>query len=237
MKPLTKTLWIVFFALAMGYLETSVVVYLRALYYPDGFAFPLKSMDHQLAFTELCRELATLIMILAVSVLAARQWLHRFAWFLMVFAVWDIAYYLFLKLILGWPASLLTTDILFLLPSMWTGPVLAPLINSLTMILLSIAILRKGEGSTPLTRLSTGTWVLLIAGSFIVLASYLEDFAGFMLKYKHSYWGSEASWNEMMMQLTPQFVPRAFNWLLFSLGEVMHLTAVAIVFFSVRKKT
>ena len=64
MKPLPKTIWIVFFALAMGYLESAVVVYLRELYYPEGFDFPMKEMSRILAVTELFREAATLIMIL-----------------------------------------------------------------------------------------------------------------------------------------------------------------------------
>ena len=33
------------YAVAMGYLEAAVVVYLRAIYYPEGFSFPLKPMD------------------------------------------------------------------------------------------------------------------------------------------------------------------------------------------------
>lgn len=71
----------------MGYLESAVVVYLRELYHPEGFNFPLKAMAQDVAITELYREAATLIMILAVSVLAAEIWLHRFAWFLIVFGI------------------------------------------------------------------------------------------------------------------------------------------------------
>lgn len=97
MKPLTKTTWILCFAIAMGYLEAAVVVYLRALYYPDGFSFPLKEMSQTLAITELYREVATLVMIFSIGVLAAEYRLHRFAWFLVVFSVWDIAYYVFFE--------------------------------------------------------------------------------------------------------------------------------------------
>jgi hypothetical protein len=34
-------IWLAVFSMAMGYLESAVVVYLRKLYYPDGFKFPL----------------------------------------------------------------------------------------------------------------------------------------------------------------------------------------------------
>jgi membrane protein implicated in regulation of membrane protease activity len=66
-----------------------------------------------------------------------------------MFAIWDIFYYIFLWLLIGWPESFFTWDILFLLPVTWVGPVLAPVINSLTMIVLAGLILladRKTSG-------------------------------------------------------------------------------------------
>jgi len=202
MKPFPKTLWIIAFALAMGYLESAVVVYLRELYYPEGFNFPMKEMSRILAVTELFREAATLIMILAVSVLAAENLLHRFAWFLVVFAVWDLAYYLFLKIILDWPSSLITNDILFLLPSIWMGPVLAPVINSLTMILLASVILYTGKAYLPVVRLSKFTWVLLITATFIVLIAYVKDFAAYASEYSLSHPTTGISREKDMLLLT-----------------------------------
>lgn len=114
------------FAVAMGFLEATVVVYLRAIYYPTGFTFPLVSMAPQLVVAELLREAATLVMLLAPAALLSRNRLERFAWFCWAFAVWDLFYYVFLKVLLGWPESLLTWDVLFLLPTVWVGPVLAP---------------------------------------------------------------------------------------------------------------
>lgn len=230
MKILTKTFWIVFFAIAMGYLESAIVVYLRELYYPEGFAFPLKTMSQKIVVTELFRELATLVMILAIGVLAAKHWLHRFAWFLVVFSVWDIAYYVFLKLLIGWPSSLLTTDILFLLPSIWTGPVIAPVINSLTMSLLAAVILKSRKGSEPLIRLSRLVWVLLIAGSVIILVAYMKDFAAYVIEYKRSFPGTGLSRDQLMLTLSTQFIPRTFAWLLFYTGVCMHLAAVLLIF-------
>jgi len=237
LKPFSKTLWIVLFAVAMGYLESSVVVYLRELYYPEGFNFPLKAMSRDVAVTELYREAATLIMILAVSVLAAKIWLHRFAWFLIVFGTWDITYYLFLKILLGWPESLLTTDILFLLPIMWTGPVIAPVINSLTMILIASVILCNIKGSMPLTGLTYITWLLLIIGSLVILIAYMKDFGTFLVHSLESMPSGEINQQQFMIDLSTQFIPGTFDWWLFCSGVLMHLSAVFLIVFRKRRNS
>ena len=235
MKPLSKTFWIVFFAIAMGYLESAVVVYLRELYYPEGFNFPMKAMVQNIAVTELYREAATLIMILAVSILAAEFRLHRFAWFLVVFGIWDIAYYVFLKILIGWPESLFTADILFLLPSIWTGPVIAPVINSLTMILVAVVILKGHSLSKPLIHLSKDIWLLLIAGSLIVLVAYMKDFAAYVLDYRQSFPSGGNSRNLDVLSLSTQFIPRSFDWIFFCIGVSMHLAAVILILIRKRK--
>ena len=141
-----KIIIITTFAIAMGFLEAAVVVYMREILYPAGFEFPLSPIPVNLALTELFRELATMIMLLSIGFLAARRFSTGFAWFIYSFAIWDIFYYVFLWAILGWPESLMTWDVLFLIPTTWTGPVLAPLVLSLTMILLAMIILQKAEG-------------------------------------------------------------------------------------------
>jgi hypothetical protein len=236
MKPFNKTIWILLFAIAMGYLESAVVVYLRELFYPQGFTFPLKEMTYITAITEIYREVATLIMILAVSVLAAKYRLHRFAWFLVVFATWDIAYYFFLKVLIGWPDSLLTTDILFLLPSMWTGPVLAPVINSITMIVLAYAILFNGKTAVIITRLSGLVWVLLLSGTVIILISYMKDFAEYTMEQRRLLPHGETRVSEFMKIQSSQFIPQSFDWLLFSTGVSLHIVAVFLVLKSRRKQ-
>jgi hypothetical protein len=77
-------------------------LYARALY-PGGFSFPLSPIPERLAITELLRELATLVMLAGVGVVAGRNFPERFAWFIFSFGVWDIFYYVFLKLLIGWP--------------------------------------------------------------------------------------------------------------------------------------
>ena len=236
MKPGCKLAWIVLFAVAMGYLESSVVIYLRALYYPEGFNFPIKSMAPSVAITELYREAATLIMILSISVLAAKIWLHRFAWFLVIFGIWDSMYYVFLKLLLDWPESLLTTDILFLLPSIWVGPVLAPLINSATMLLLASVILISRKGVLPITRLTKSEWVLLILGSILIWIAYIKGYWFFALHNNHTNISGEITWREFVNILPAQFVPGPFDWMLFGAGLLMHFGAILLIIFRTRPR-
>src|ERR1044072_1504154 len=98
MKSYKPLVWLTIFSIAMGYLETAVVVYLRKLYYPGGFNFPLVPVTLDIAKTEFWREAATLIMLVGIGVLAGKNKTQRFAYFLLSFAVWDIFYYVFLKM-------------------------------------------------------------------------------------------------------------------------------------------
>jgi len=129
-----KLLWGGLFALALGYFEAAVVVYLRELYYPGGFAFPLREMPVRLLATELCREAASILILAAGGYLLGKRFISRFAGFAFGFGVWDLSYYAFLKLLLDWPPSLGTWDLLFLIPMPWVGPVWAPMGVSLGLI-------------------------------------------------------------------------------------------------------
>ncbi len=166
--------WITAFAVAMGFLESAVVVYLREIYYPDGFTFPLVSMSPKLVVSELLREAATLVMLLAPAALLSRNRLERFAWFCWAFAVWDLFYYVFLKVLLDWPESVHTWDVLFLLPTVWVGPVLAPCLISLGLLVLAVVILsgRERNASYAPTRFH---WFLLIAAGLIMLYTFMVD--------------------------------------------------------------
>ena len=169
--------WLTLFSVAMGYLEAVVVVYLRELYYPAGFRFPLVSMRSDLVAIELGREAATLVMLAGVGVMFGRNGTERLAGFLYAFAVWDLGYYLSLKVTLGWPATLLDWDLLFLIPVPWVGPVLAPCVLSATMIALAGGLLYRQRGGT--IRIRRADWGLLVLGSGVVIASFVGDYARF----------------------------------------------------------
>jgi hypothetical protein len=216
------------FAIAMGLLEAIVVVYLREIYYPEGFAFPLKAMKPGLLSTEILRELATLIMLITVGLLTGRNGTTRFAWFIFAFAVWDIFYYVFLKALLNWPESLLTWDILFLIPVTWVGPVLAPLINSITMIGLSLILIR---GSNRISlKVKNYEWMLLIIGSIIVILSYTKEYTSFMLiRFNFPDLFHSAKTKELL-DFATTFIPGRFDWAIFSSGVLLHLFALGSIY-------
>jgi hypothetical protein len=212
------------FAIAMGFLEGAVVVYMREILYPGGFAFPLSPIPLNLALTELLREAATLVMLVSIGILAGRRFSTGFAWFIYSFAIWDIFYYVFLKLLLGWPESWMTWDVLFLIPTTWTGPVLAPVLVSLTMVLLAMVILfQAGKGKE--TRIPGVIWTVLILGSLVLVFGFILDYSRFML--------SLLSLGEMLdvkdplvLEMATHYIPHRFPWWIFALGEVIILGAI-----------
>lgn len=206
--------WLIIFSIAMGFLEAAVVIYLRELYYPNGFSFPLTAMDERLGIVELLREAATVVMLAGVGVLTGRSWNQRFAFFLTSFAIWDIFYYVFLKVFLDWPASFLTWDILFLIPVPWYGPVLAPIIISITMIALAVVLVYK-DFHNPSSRLSIIDWTLLVLGSLVVIASWTVSFLSYC----------SATSTDMASAMT-SFVPQVYNWNLFFIGVGILLVAI-----------
>jgi len=119
------------YAVAMAMVEAAAVVYLRELYYPSGFsvasAADLAVVPAHILRVEFWREAATIVMLAAVALLAFSSRKARFLAFLWAFSVWDLGYYLFLYLFLGWPPSLDTLDAYFLIPWPWIGPVWFPL--------------------------------------------------------------------------------------------------------------
>src|SRR3989344_6671811 len=134
-----KILIVTIYAIAMAFIEATVVVYLRKLFYPNGFNFPLVGfIDPAILNIEWIREFATIIMLLMVGILAGKKLYERFAYFIYAFAVWDIFYYIFLKVILDWPNSFLTWDLFFLIPWPWIGPVLAPMLCAVLIIITAL---------------------------------------------------------------------------------------------------
>lgn len=203
------------FAISMGFFESAVVVYLRQIAYPNGFSFPLHPLNGTIALTELLREAFSIIMLLTVAQLISRKRNERLAWFIFNFAIWDISYYLFLKLLLGWPASFFTMDILFLIPFIWTGPVIAPILLSGLMILLAVLILKYNK---PLKRakilpVEMGS---MIAGSTIVIFSFTLDYLIYFFKQGGTL-GNLFS-IQIQQKLSENYVPERFYWVIFGVG-------------------
>ncbi len=228
-KTKKTILFVIIFSIAMAYLESAVVVYIRALYYPEGFSFPMKIIDEKILLTEFFREFATMIMLLSIGVFAGRRAIERFAYFIFSFAIWDIFYYVFLKVILNWPETLFTWDVLFFIPTTWIGPVIAPVINSLMMIILALIIIFSVE-KTGNAKMGKLVWALLVAGSLIVILSYTIDYSRFILeKFSFGELFSTNS-NKEVMEYVTKYIPSEFNWLIFGTGALMHAVGIYLVY-------
>jgi hypothetical protein len=189
---------LILFGISFGYVEASVVVYLRTLYDPlraqlhpgsaPGELFPMMRLEQfkaagpqytLLLAVEVGREAATLAMLAAVALAFAKnagQWLAGFA---VAFGVWDIFFYAFLKLMIGWPASLFTWDILFLIPVPWASPVLAPVLVSAAMITAGLYFLARSSGKRPV-RAARMHWAAIVAGGLIIILSFTLDWRNLM---------------------------------------------------------
>jgi len=166
--------WVAVFSIAFAFVEASVVIYLRALYYPGGFAFPLKLIPAGYLRVEIAREAATVIMLAALGVIAGwRPW-ERFGFFLFAFGVWDLAFYAWLLAAAGWPGSLFDWDILFLIPLPWIAPVIAPVAIALLMVIAGAVTVLRTAGEK---RFHPGplSWGLGVLGTSLILYSFMAD--------------------------------------------------------------
>jgi hypothetical protein len=172
--PGRQLLLVSLFGIAFAFVESSVVVYLRAIYYPEGFDFPLKMIRPAHLAVELAREFSTIVMMVAVGMLAGKKAWERFAYFLVVFGVWDIFYYVWLKAIVNWPLSLTDRDILFLIPLPWIGPVIAPALIAAMMIVTGAILILRMEKGKPV-RPGLLSWSAACFGTIMLLYSFLSE--------------------------------------------------------------
>jgi hypothetical protein len=181
----------------MAWVEAASVFYIRALvdriepYQAD----PLP-LHGTLGTVELWREAATLVMIAMVAALAGRTWRRRAGYFALAFGAWDIFYYVFLRLISGWPKTLLDWDILFLLPLPWWGPVIAPVTIAIVMMawgtLVTQSDVEAGGAKWP--------WTLGSAGIALALTVFMLDA-----------WRALPGGRDAVLRV----LPATFNWPLF----------------------
>jgi hypothetical protein len=173
----TAAILVTLFAVAMAYLESAVVVYLqRALSITPDTLFPLQSQSvvGDLAGIEVGREVATLVMLAAVGCLVGRRGIDRLGWTAVAFGVWDIFYYLWLWVFVGWPHSPGSWDVLFLLPAPWSGPVWAPVAVDVALIVAGLITGREVlAGRTPRVTLIRGAGA--VAGGVLVIGSFMAN--------------------------------------------------------------
>jgi hypothetical protein len=199
---------VVIYAAAMAWVESAVVFYLRSMIHRiephQPNPFPIIG---GFASVELPRELATMIMLAAVGALAGRNWRTRTGYAVIAFGVWDIFYYVFLKIICDWPHTLLDWDVLFLLPLPWWGPVLAPVLISLLMILWGTVVtqVQSEKRQTNLAFACSGgcAWALNLIGVALALYVFMTD------TLAAAYQGLDA---------IRTVLPEKFNWALFTVA-------------------
>lgn len=200
------------YAISMAWVESAVVVYLRVMV---GRVVPYQAdplpISVGLGWIEVGREVATLLMLGTVGWLAGKTFRGRAGYALVAFGIWDIFYYIFLVPMSGWPASLMDWDVLFLIPLPWWGPVLAPVLISLLLIL--------GGGLAAFSETlpqpkwpHAWAWALNLFGVGLALYTFMEE------SIRALPMGEEA---------VRQALPVTFNWPLFLLA--LALMAVPIV--------
>ncbi|HEY5998761.1 MAG TPA: hypothetical protein VI078_05595 [bacterium] len=205
MKSARRTLlWLGAYAAAMAWVESVLVVYLRRLYYPDDplTMFPLRIWPMRDLALELVREAATIAMILAVARLAVQGRIRRTAAFLFVFGVWDLCYYLWLKVALGWPVSWAEWDVLFLIPWPWLAPWITPAIAAALFVLWAAPVLDREEEIEVPRRARA----LAVAGLALMLAAFVAPALPLL--------GADAA-------TIASFVPHRFPWWLYLPGVAL----------------
>jgi hypothetical protein len=121
---------------------------------------------------------------------------------LTIFAIWDIFYYVWLKVLIDWPASIMDWDILFLIPVPWASAVLYPVLISITMLVFAAAILYRDARGKPI-KVTLADWLAFFVAAVIVVVS-------FYISGRH---------------ITEPDYKSYFYWPLFALG---HISAIAV---------
>ena len=206
---------VVAFAVAMAWLESATVYYLRTLvdriqpYQPDPL--PIQGLLGQV---ELVREAATLVMVLTVGILAGTTWRARWGYSAIAFGTWDILYYLFLRMMTGWPQSLFDWDVLFLIPLPWWGPVLAPVSIAILMIVWGTIVTEARDISAAPAAIQRRAWTLNATGIALALYIFMTDSLHQLPRLK----------NGMAFLL-----PTQFNWLLFGAALALMATPLLMI--------
>ena len=194
----------------MAYLESAVVVYLRQLYGINFAMSALPPFDPQIARIEIGREAATLVMLWAVGWLSGNNQQEKIAYSMIAFGVWDVFYYFWLWVMVGRPASLLDQDLLFLIPLPWWGPVLAPVLIAVLMVISGVRFVSASQAGFR-QHIRPLLWVLLGAGVLVMLWVFMADAIQLL--------PADAA-------LLSSMRPGPFNWPVFLAGFLLVLIAV-----------
>jgi hypothetical protein len=144
---LIKLILLAIFGTAMAHLEGVVVVYLRkslGMLESESNKESIEKFQKRYLYIEMTREAATIIMLVVIAYLVGATWLERGVFFLWTFAFWDLFYYLSLYILIKWPPTFKTIDVLFLIPVPWIAPVWFPIgVSSITIVAIAVLYLLK----------------------------------------------------------------------------------------------
>ena len=180
-ETLWRWIWIIIFAMAFAWVESALVVYLREIFYEGSFTFPIivnwegeEYAGHYITRIEIAREFATIIMLAAVACASGRTGWQKFSLFMVVFGVWDIFYYIWLWVMIGWPENLMTWDILFLIPLPWVGPVITPVLIALAMTVAGSLIMYYEENGATI-RFYWYDWTIVLGCGVLMIVAFCWD--------------------------------------------------------------
>lgn len=180
-EALRRWIWVVAFAIAFAWVEGAIVVYLREIYFGGSFSFPVVTewregelVVDKLMRIEFTREIATIFMLVAVGCAAGKTSWQKFCFFMICFGIWDIFFYIWLWVMVRWPASLMTWDLLFFVPLPWVGPVITPVLIALAMAVAgSLIIYYEERGYTIYWRWFD--FVLLLGCGLLLIVAFCWD--------------------------------------------------------------
>jgi hypothetical protein len=217
-----RWIWVAVFAIAFAWVESAVVVYLREIYFDGVFKFPLvvvweegKYIIDPLIRIEFWREIATIIMLVAVGWVTGRSKLQRFCFFMIAFGIWDIFYYIWLYIMVGWPESPMTWDLLFYVPLPWVGPVITPVLIAVTMVGAGLLIIYYDDKGYVITWRWYDIPIELGCGLLIIVA-FCWDWKNIL---------------QVPGDITRSGVPKPFAWWLYLPAYLF-----SIIYFAIRLK-
>jgi hypothetical protein len=212
---------VVVYAAAMAWVESAVVYYLRTMVdrIQPYQTYPLPIIGG-LGQAEMVRELATMIMLLTVGILAGRNWRSRLGYSAIAFGVWDILYYVFLRVMCGWPSSISDWDILFLIPLPWWGPVWAPVSIASLMVLWGMLV-STWRMKPAAKGVEWKVWALNFLGVGIALYVFMAD----TIKVA-----------DQGVNALRKVLPTTFNWPLFVVAILLMAAPIIEVLLRLRRQ-
>ncbi|MGC8943970.1 MAG: hypothetical protein ACP5IV_00440 [Caldisericia bacterium] len=155
-----------------------------------------------------------------IGPLSGKNFIQKLSYFIYTFGVWDIFYYITLKIFLNRPQSILAWDILFLIPVPWIRPVIAHVTCASTMILMGIIIINFEESGINM-KIDFFEWIFIILGSLIILFTFIYDYLKLIIDGIIKYGFKNLMNNIVFLNEISMFIPTKYNYLLFIIGEIL----------------